>query len=89
VVRTFPAVGVILLRPSCDCRSPEISGGHITRRRCGVADPLPHLPATVGRLHSSVLCFVAAGDGYGLLSHQAGWSYSQDGSPHLPSEAGS
>src|SRR6185436_5922001 len=88
VVWTFPAMGVAPLRPSCGCRSPEISGGHLTRRRRGAADPLPHLPATAGRLHSSVLCFAAAGDGHGLLAHQAGWSCSQDGSPRLPLEAG-
>ena len=71
------------LRPSCGCRYPEISSGHLTRRRRGAADPLPHLPTTVEMLHSSMLCFVAAGDGEGPLSHQAGWSCSQDGSPRL------
>ena len=84
---TFPAMGVAPLRPSCGCRSPEISGGRITRRRHGTADPLPHLPAIAGRRHSSVLCFAAAGDDHGLLAHQAGWSCSQDGSLRLPPEA--
>ena len=85
--RTFPATGVAPLRPSCSSRFLEISGGHLTHRRRGAADPLPHLPATVGRLHSSMLCFMVAGDGHGLLAHQAGWSCSQDGSPRFPSEA--
>ena len=84
----LPCRGVVPLRPSCGCLSPGIPGGHLTRRRHGAVDPLPHLPAMVGRLHSSVLCLVAAGDGFGLLSHQAGWSCSQDGSPLLPLEAG-
>ena len=86
--RTFPATGVAPLRPSCSCRSPEISGGHIARRRCGATDPQPHLPATAGRWHSLAPCFVAAGDGHGLLSRLTGWSCSQDGSPRLPPEAG-
>ena len=52
------------------------------------ADPLPHLPAPTGRRYSLVLCFVAAGDGHGLLSRLAGWSCSQDGSPRFLSEVG-
>ena len=71
------------LRPSCGCRSPEISGGQFTRRRRGAADLLPDLPTTVGRLHSSMRCPVAAGDGEGFLSHQTGWSCSHDESPCL------
>ena len=85
--RTYPATGVALLRPSCECRSPEISGGCITCRWRGAVDPLPHLPATARRWHSLALCFVAAGDGHGLLSRLAGWSCSQDGSPRLRLEA--
>ena len=75
------------LRPSYGCRSPEISGGQFTRHRCGAADPLPDLPTMVGGLHSSMLCAVAAGDGEGFLSHQAGWSCHHDGSPRLRPEA--
>ena len=71
------------LRPSCGCRSPEISGGQFTHRRCGAADPLPDLPTMVGGLHSSMLCPGAVGDGEGFLSHHAGWSCSQDKSPRL------
>ena len=60
----------------------------ISERQHRAADPLPHPPATARRWHSSVPCFVAVGDGHGLLSCLAGWSCSQDGSPCLRSETG-
>ena len=85
---TYPATGVALLHPSCECRSPETSGRCITNRWRGAVDPLPHLPAIAGRWHSLGPCFVAVGDGHGLLSCLAGWSCSQDGSPCLRSETG-
>ena len=85
VVRRFPTAGVtlllcVLLAVAAPPKSRVGSSRVIDAEpqiRCLIFQPM------VGRLHSSMLCAVAAWDGEEFLSHQAGWSCRHDESPRL------
>ena len=85
VVRRFPTAGVtLLLCVLLAVAAPPKSRVGSSR----VIDAEPQIrclifQSMVGRLHSSMLCAVAAWDGEEFLSHQAGWSCRHDESPRL------